>query len=899
MIWAGFRIYLGLSIAFAFAFPATVAAQRLVVSADHKSPEDFLSELSFQTGVNMIYSEEVIRKIPQVTMQMHGATLDEILKNLLTGSPVSYKIMDEQIVFFLAEPSPLRFSVSGVVTDSVSGEPLIYAYVYDAMSGVSAVTNNYGYYNLQVPAGMIQLMGGYLGYASKRLLLPVEKDQIIHLRLNPNSLLKPVIVNAGQQEKDKIIVPTADRITLSDLQSNIHLGGSSDLYRAMDFIPGVHTGTDGFGGIHVRGGANDQNLILMDGVPVYHPNHLLGVVSVFNYQVLQQASVYKANFPSRFSGRLSSVMDVRTREGNIHDWSVSGNIAASEIGLMTEGPIVKDKVGILLSGRFFLPGLFMRDLTGDYKKKNGVGGSADLDYFDFNGKINWVAGERDRLYFSVYQGFDKFSDQTITTNNTINEDSGVRVFSKEQFDKDLNWYNRTAVLRWNHIVNEQVFAHLTISRSVFEMQSVDKSDFEFKFPGSNLNPVTGFDIQEFKSGIEDVTARLELDIYPTTEHSFSGGLYGIKYNFKPKSITINEESKVGDFYLQDGLVDDIYFSSLEVEALEAGVYFEDKWEIDPKLKLTSGLHISGFFVQGVYYLDPQLRVSLDYMPANKLAFNVGYSRMAQYLHNLTSSSIGLPTDLWVPTTARVSPALSDQYSVSGIFKATEHLSIDLSAYLKDMRSLISYQEGASFLLREGLLPSSIVDAANWESKITEGNGDASGVELQFMYDNKTLQFKCNGTWSRAYRIFEDVNNGVAFPDRYDRRWSAGFSGQLHLGPKWSCGLNWLYGSGVAITLAESKYLNPGSFFPEVVINYSEKNGFRLPSYHRLDLSLNYLLSEKAHFNHSVTLNLYNVYNRVNPFYITLVQDPTSQQFEFKQFSLFGFFPSLSYRFTLQ
>jgi len=273
--------------------------------------------------------------------------------------------------------------------------------------------------------------------------------------------------------------------------------------------------------------------------------------------------------------------------------------------------------------------------------------------------------------------------------------------------------------------------------------------------------------------------------------------------------------------------------------------------------------------------------------------------MAQYLHNLTSSSIGLPTDLWVPTTKRVSPALSDQYSISGLWKPLNDFTIDLSAYVKDMRSLISYQEGASFLLPAGLFPASIVDAGNWESKITSGNGDASGVELQFIYDRKKLQFNLNGTWSRSYRRFDDVNNGEPFPDRYDRRWSSSFSGQYKLNSKWSCGLNFLYGSGIGITLAESKFFKPGVFFPEVVINYSDRNGFRLPAYHRLDLTINYQLAKKESFSHSLSLNLYNVYNRVNPFYITLVEDPVTQRFEYKQFSLFRFFPSLTYRFAFQ
>ena len=895
-----YRLLIGLVLGFTMVAQLCGQSQYLVVKAYEKAPADFFIELSMQSGVNIIYSNNLIDKLPPITLQLKGVGVDEILTKVLQNSQVGFRYIDEQIVLYELDPPPIRFTISGVVTDSVSGEPMISAYVFDAISGKGTITNNYGYYSLNLASGPVQLLAGFLGYATKVKVVELKQNEIIHLRLSQSGLLREVIVNSGRNNgRYGAIVPPAERITLADLQSNIHLGGSSDLYRAADFIPGVHTGTDGIGGIHVRGGGNDQNLILMDGVPVYHPNHLLGIVSVFNYQALQQASIYKANFPSRFSGRLSSVMDVRLREGNIHEWGFSGNIATSEIGLMAEGPLVKDKVGIMVSSRFFLPGLFMRDVTRYYKSRNGVGGSADLDFFDFNSKINWIVGERDRLYLSMYQGSDRFADQTITDRDEVDKDSGIRIISHEEFNKELNWSNRTAVLRWNHILNDNIFSNLIVSRSAFELQSVDRSEFEYSFPGSNINTLSGFDAKEFKSGIEDITLRLELDIRPSADHQLTAGWYGIDYRFRPKSITINEESKVGDFFLDEGLLDDVFFSSFQVKAFESGLYIEDNWDINSKFKLTSGMHLSGFFVQGVHYLDPQLRLSLDYLPTPTLAFNIGYSRMAQYLHNLTSSSIGLPTDLWVPTTSNVAPALSDQYAVSALWKPGKYMSVELSSYIKDMRSLISYQEGASFLLREGLVPSSIVDAANWESKITEGNGEAAGVELEYLYDNKDIQFKWNATWSRSYRQFDDINNGKAYPDRYDRRWSSSFSGQMRLSPKWIIGANWLFGTGLAITLAESKFYNPGSFFPEIGINYSDRNGFRLPSYHRLDLSVNYLLADKSNFNHSLTLNLYNVYNRVNPFYITLVQDPISQDFEFRQFSLFRFLPSFSYRFSFR
>ncbi|MGB4849669.1 MAG: TonB-dependent receptor [Saprospiraceae bacterium] len=872
---------------------------KLVVIADHQPPADFLMDLSLQSGVNIIYNDNLLDKLSPVTIQMKNVTVDEVIKEVLRGSQINYRFIENQIVLFQGDSPHTKYSISGVVTDSISGEPLIYAYVYDAVSGKSTTTNNYGYYSLNLPSGQVNLLTGYAGYISQHKIFSLNQNQFLHFRLRENGLLPEVVVHGNIKSEYDNLVPAADRISMSDLQSNIQLGGASDLYRAADFIPGVHTGTDGVGGIHVRGGANDQNLILMDGVPVYHPNHLLGIVSVFNYQVLQQASIYKANFPTKFSGRLSSVMDVRTREGNINKWAFSGNVGLSEVGAMVEGPIVKEKISLLLSGRFFLPGLFAKDLTRQYKQKNGKEGFADLDYVDFNGKLNWKLSQRDRIYLSSYLGKDQFSDSTLTRRDEKDLDTGIRIVSKEGSNKNLNWSNQTGVFRWNHVVNEKIFSNLILSTSSFVLQSVDRSEYLFTYPDTNFISLSGFDTKEFKSSIKDVTGRLELEIRPSADHQLSTGIYAIHYTFLPKSITLNEESKVGNFYLKEGLLDDALFSSFKVNALESGIYLEDKWDIQPGIRLISGIHISSFFVQGTYYLDPQLRLSFDYQPTTKIAFNLGYSRMTQYLHNLTSSSIGLPTDLWVPTTRRVKPALSDQYAFAALWKPADNITIDLSAYLKIMRSLISYQEGASFQLEAGVLAASIVDAGNWESKITIGDGHTSGVELQFVYDLKNLQLNLNGTWSKSNRRFDDINNGITFPDRYDRRWSSTFSAQYKLNAKWSYGVNFLYGSGIAITLAESKYYNPGAIFPEILINYSSHNGFRLPAYHRLDITFNYQFSKDEKFSHSLSLNLYNVYNRVNPFYITLVKDPVKQTFQYRQFSLFKFFPSLTYRFSFQ
>jgi len=871
----------------------------LSVRADERPAVLFLTDLSRQAGINIIFSDDVVNRLPPVTLHLTGVSLKDVLDRVLLGRGIRYRYVDESIVLYSAD-AEREYTVSGMVIDSVTGEPLISAYVADAFSGKGVTTNNFGYFHLVLPAGEVQLAWGYLGYAPGARLLVLDRNRILTLRLQPNSLLQEVIVNADPSlQAGRAHVPASDRITLNDLQRAVHLGGASDLYRAADFIPGIRTGTDGIGGIQVRGGGNEQNLILMDGVPVYHPNHLLGIVSVFNYQVLQQASIYKSNFPSRYAGRLSSVMDVRTRDGNIKSWGMSGAVGVSEGSLTVEGPLVRDRIGLLVSGRLFLPGLIMPDLTRPYKERNGVDGFADFDYHDLNAKLTWRLSDRDRIYASLYHGADQFTDRTLSSRIIRDRDTGLRIAADEEFDKRLAWTNRAGVLRWNHILSDKVFANAIVSTSRFVLQSVDGTTFTYSFPDTEIDTLSGFDTKEFKSGIEDISGRLEFEIHPSSDHLVSAGAYGIRYRFRPKSVTINEESKVGDFYLKEGLVDDIYFSAFNITAFEGGLCAEDRWQVDPRWNLQFGFHLSSFFVQGVRYADPQLRLSAEYSPGEKIAFQAGYSRMVQYLHLLSSSGIGLPTDLWVPTTSRVAPSRADQYALSARWQPVGQFVVDASAYYKSMRNLVSYQEGASFLLREGLLPSSIVDAANWENKVTTGIGTASGLEVQVGLERKQYDVKASATWSRSTRQFDEINNGDVFPDRHDRRWSIGVMSTTRLGRKWAIDWQWLYGSGLPITLAESKFFNPGAFFPQVGINYSARNGFRLPAYHRLDISVHFLLKESPAFYHGLTLNLYNVYNRLNPFYITLVEDPITQEFAYRQFSLFRFFPSVSYRFALR
>ena len=780
------------------------------------------------------------------------------------------------LILFSHELLAQTFTIRGYITDQSNGERLINANIYDPTRVQGTISNNFGFYSLTLPEGQYQINCSYVGYQPQSITLQLTRDTIVDFKLSPRLNLQEVTV-VGHQIESKLTSTqmSKDEISVDKIQSLPAFLGEADVIKTIQLLPGVQSGAEGTSGLYVRGGGPDQNLILLDDVPIYNANHLFGFFSVFNPDAIKTVSLYKGGFPARFGGRLSSVIDIRMKDGN--DQQLHGNFSVGLISskINLEGPLVRNKTTFNLSLRRTYADLLMRP----YIKSNS-GGEDDGGYFfhDINMKLSHKFSDRSKLYLSTYAGRDKaFSryDYTYGSDDT-------RWREKENFQ--LVWGNITTALRWNYLLTNKLFANTTLTYSNYL--------FDIQEHTTEANQNTGEEGDEYKmtykSGIEDVGAKVDFDYYPIPDHRVKFGVNFIHHTFKPGIMAYKES------YDYSSDIDTTYGNS-NINANELYAYIEDNFDISRNLSLNIGLHASGFNVDGQFYTSLQPRLSARYMANDRLSFKAAYSKMNQYIHLLSSSTIDLPTDLWLPTTKKVKPQNSHQFALGAVYQLKKGLDLSVEGFYKKMDHLLEYKEGASF----------IGASTGWEEKVEMGTGWSYGTEFLLQKTTGKTTGWIGYTLSWANRQFENLNFGKKFNARYDRRHDISFVMTHRFSDRFDIGLTWVYGTGNAVTMPTQTINSP--ILPLVNYNireyeyYGERNNFRMPSYHRLDVGFNFH-KQKKHGIRTWNISLYNAYSRQNPFFLFF--DSTSDK-EFqqtgktqvlKQFSLFPIIPSFSYSF---
>ena len=854
-----------------------------------------IAQLGQVSNTNIVFSpgQLVDHRINKVSY----GTVEVVLFDLLQGSGLKTLKRGEHYVLFKPRQVSRKYVVKGYIEDAETGELLAGAHVIDLNDGVVASTNEFGYFSLAASVVRPSLAVSYLGYSTDTVrMLAAESPGLIMLQ--KSATLKEVVIFSNGMESIEPPTLSTEHFIPDQISSSAGLGGQFDLNNKVVQSPGVTTGADGIGGLNVRGGSDDQNLVLLDGVPVYNPTHAIGILSAFNPSIIREAEMQKASFSARYAGRLSSVLDVRTRDGNINKWGMTAGIGPLTAHAMVEGPILKDKLSILVAGRIFVPQSYLERLSVREKERNGIDGNTRYGFNDINVKLTARLSSRDRLYFGLYRGKDSYKDHT--TQRTFNSTQ-----LREEFDKDLNWGNKAATLRWNHAFGDKLFSNFTVTASRFALQSLDVYSFNQTEPGSQVT-FKGFVSREFKSVIEDIAFKWDMDHVLRSNHKLRYGLSLTHHNFKPKSVAFDDQAEVGQgggvFVIDEQTLDDALFTDFYVKAWEAGLYIEDRFNLHEKVTLNLGLHISAFSDGDITFVDPQPRIGLVYRPRPEIAIDVGVSRMVQYLHLLTTSGIGLPTDLWVPASREVRPESSNQYTLGAGWSISKAFRLRTQIFYKSFDNLVEFREGASFLLEEGSVEASILDAANWEDKVALGEGESYGVEWQAELKQERWSAQVNYTLSKSTRVFDEINYGREFPFRFDRRHQISTSGVFHINKVLSATANWTYGSGAAITLAESKFLYPGtpSAFASnaiAVLEFGDRHGYRLPAYHRLDLGLS-AVWKKPKVEHTLNVSLYNAYGRRNILYVTLIPSEDEESFTSSQFTVLPFIPSVSYQIRL-
>jgi len=770
------------------------------------------------------------------------------------------------------------FTISGYVQDGESGEKLIGANVYDADTYEGSITNTYGFFSISLPAGIKNITFSYIGYEDQSISIDLSADQSMTIDLEVQNVLQEVEIVADKQRNiaEESSMSTIE-IPILQIKKIPALLGEVDVLKALQLLPGVQSGGEGTSGLYVRGGSPDQNLILLDGVPVYNASHLFGFFSVFNSDAIKDVKLVKGGYPARYGGRLSSVLDITLKEGNMKEIHGAGSIGLISSKLMLEGPIKTDKTSFLISARRTYADLIFKPLIRQGFASEGEGSSGDAGVFfhDINAKINHVFSDRDRLYLSAYTGkdsfFAKFKDES---DNYV--DSGLFGFG---------WGNITSALRWNHLWTPKLFSNATLTYSRYNL-NLDVNSKSEDLLDNQVNEVG----LQYNAGIRDIAAKLDYDYYPNPNHFIRFGVSATHHKFEPGGF---------DFIIRDeGFTLDTIFGQENINSQEFDAYVEDDMKISEKLKANVGIHLSGFNVQNTFYASAQPRLSMRYLIKEDQSLKFSYARMTQFINLLTSEGIGLPTDLWVPTTAKIKPQQSWQVAAGYAFKVSEDLNMTVEAYYKAMDNLVSYKEG------EGLFEESTTD---WGDRVTQGSGTAYGMELFLQKQTGGLTGWVGYTLSWSNRQFEEINFGEEYPFRYDRRHDISIVAQYEISDRIDIAGTWVYGTGNAVTLANSTYkiLAPrvGGTSEREVEDYIAQNNFRMPAFHRFDIGINFTKQKNIH-KRVWSFGAYNAYNRRNPYFLfiddnTTIDDNGNRivQKSLKAQSLFPIIPYFSYSFT--
>lgn len=759
-------------------------------------------------------------------------------------------------------------TLSGYVTDAASGEALIGATVIDLKSGKGAVANAFGFYSLTLPTDSVNLRISFIGFSTQFRNLNLKNDVSMNFELNGNVNLEEVEI-VGERNETQVEQSQMSRIdvSLDKVKALPVLFGERDVLKTIQLMPGVQSGTEGASGLYVRGGGPDQNLILLDGVPIYNASHLFGFFSIFNTDALNSVELIKGGFPAEYGGRLSSVIDMRMKEGNAKELKGEGGIGLIASRLTLEGPIAGDKTSFMVSGRRTYIDVLARPLI----RAAGDGADGGYNFYDLNGKINHKFSNRSRVFLSGYLGRDRFF-----ASDTYRYGSGSER-TEETFLAELSWGNAIAALRWNYIFNPRLFSNTTITYSQYDFEV--GSSIEQRSIGGG-----GEDSEQriaYTSGIRDWGAKIDFNYYPAPDHRVKFGSGYTYHTFIPGVSRFNSSSADDPFELTFG-ADEIY-------AHELASYVQDDWSVNERLRVNAGLHFGAFFVRDENYLSLQPRVSARYLVNELTAVKGSYAHMAQFLHLLSNAGIGLPTDLWVPPTDRIQPQFADQVALGLVRTLPGGFEVNVEGYYKWMRNLIEYRDGASF----------VSGASNWEDQVAAGDGWSYGAEILLEKKVGKTSGWVGYTLSWTNRQFEELNFGEVFPYRYDRRHDLSVALTHVFSDRVDVGLVWVYGTGNAVSLPIERYerlpdQNNAFFGGGDVGHIASRNNYRMPAYHRLDVGVN--LHKKTKWGERTwNFGLYNAYSRQNPFFLYFSTDELGQQ-RLTQFALFPVLPSFTYNF---
>ncbi len=750
-------------------------------------------------------------------------------------------------------------TISGTIRDAATGETLIAATIFCQTSKTGSISNEYGFYSITIPNQDVEVVYSYIGYKPLKKIVAINQKEKINVDLEPaNRTLSEVQITgeASVQEQIKSTQTSVSKITAKEAKILPALFGEVDIIKTLQLKPGVKNGGEGSAGLYVRGGGNDQNLIILDEATVYNASHLFGFFSTFNPDAVKDVELYTGGFPAKFGGRLSSVVDIKMNDGNRKKFSGTGGVGLIASRLTLEGPISKNEKGsFIFSGRR----TYVDAITNQINKATASGENPTnippYYFYDLNTKINYDLGDKDKLFLSGYFGRDVFQFRQANV-----------------FNANFNWGNATGTLRWNHIINSKLFVNTSLIYSNYDYTIANKLEsIDFKF--------------ELGSNIEDQSAKVDFTFLPNENHTIKFGTQGIYHHFKIGRLSF-------------GTTADRFESGKNIYASELGFYASDDWKVSNRLKLNYGMRLSGFGDKQKFYTNIEPRLAANIELKKNVALKFSYARMVQYINLIANSGTSLPTDIWYPANANIKPQTSDQI-VGGIsINIGDKYLLSNEIYYKWLANQVDVKDGGQIFGKENL-----------DGELTFGRGWGYGNEIYLEKKQGTLTGWIGYTLSWSWRQFDQgdefqvINEGKPFHPRYDRRHDISIVAIYKVAKRLNATATWVYGTGNAFTFAAGQFIGSdiggtGGFqFTPVTKN---RNDLRQAPYHRLDLGLVWLFKPKKYWDGDLTFSVYNAYSRLNPYFIfvDVQQNPQGQitSLKPKQVSLFPIIPTFTYNF---
>ena len=749
-------------------------------------------------------------------------------------------------------------TISGFIRDAKTGESITGAIIYPKEQPNLGISSNaYGYFSLTLPAAGYTIIVQYLGYKTKAISLDLKENVTLNFDMEEESIaLKEITVTGERNNNNTGSNELISKINVKEIQNIPVILGEKDILKTIQLMPGVSPAGEGNAGFYVRGGSVDQNLILLDEAPVYNPSHLLGFFSTFNSDAIKDITLFKGGFPAEYGGRLSSVVDIKMNEGNSKKFHLSGGIGFIASRLAIEGPIFKSKGSFIITARRTYADLFLKLLPG--RGADSLASKSTLYFYDINMKVNYQLTGRDRLYFSCYLGRDNFN-----LGGTVG----------------LSWGNITATTRWNHVISEKIFSNTSLIFSRYNY---------------NFNVAVGNKTMNVMSEIQDWNLKEDIHYYLNSNNTIKFGFNSIYHTFVPSKV----DSTVF-FHVRS--MDNRY-------ALENALYLSNEQTITKHLKATYGLRYSLFSSIGpgtVYTYDEvadvvdsaiyprgkifntfggfEPRFLLNYIVNDSNSVKASYARTRQYIHLLSNTTSSTPFDLWVPSNINILPEIADQYTL-GYFRnfLNNMFETSVEIYYKNLQNQIDYRNGANLILNNKV-----------ESQLVFGKGWGYGAEFLIRKKYGKLTGWISYTLSKTERQFKDINGGTAFLAKQDRPHNIAIVGMYEITPRLTCSATWIYYSGNAVTFPSGRYIVDGNVVPY----YTERNGYRMPDYHRLDIGVTWQRKKSDKFESNWNFSIYNVYARENAYAINFRPDPNNPfKMQAVQLSLFRFVPAITYNF---